>query len=125
MRFFEGGDAFWSGNDTDHVHIFSTFGFNLLDALRCRAAGGEHGIQDEYLSAGAEVGHLSVVALCLRGSFITLHPDVTDTRTRDNPHGRIEHTQTRAKYRNKNDARGKLSPIRNLEWRLHLNRIYV
>ena len=106
-------------DDAHHARVFAAGLLDQVQRLRRRAAGGEHGIEQEG-DLAFEPRELVVVDARDGGLLVALQPYVTDAYTRQQLEDRRQQAQARAQHRDRDHLCLQLDRVRLGERRLHL-----
>ena len=86
-------NALGSGDDVHKLDIFDLIIFDKLDGRRGRAAGCQHGVQNDDLPLGDVVGHLAVVLHRLQGVGVPVQADMAHLGGGNKGQDAVHHTQ--------------------------------
>jgi len=87
-------DALGGGNDAHHHDIVRAMSFHQADRLRCRASGGEHGIEAQH-EASVEIRQFAIVTVSYRSVVMAFQADISHADIREKVDDGFEHSQTR------------------------------
>ncbi len=108
----DGADALRRGNQIYQADIARFLLGQQIQGSHRAASGREHRINQDDFEVSQIFRKTLVVKLRLQCCFLSSQPNKTDTGVRNQLQNGIQHPQTRAQHRDKNDLASQLKPLR-------------